>query len=156
MSGRGLSTAAIAFVVVGVVSLVPGLGLFFLGPLAALILGGAVAYRAASSVEVSPGTAGVRAGVFAGLGALVGTVVVVAVTALVLGSLTDVQELVRQSEPNEVARIPYEWIAPLAGVVGAFVGLMMGVVNLVSAVVGGVVGAVIGAQRPSANQSIAR
>ncbi len=139
----GKNAALVAFVVVGLLSLVPGIGLFGLGPLAALVLGGVAGYRSASG----PGSSGLRAGLAAGVGALIGTIVFVAAASLALGGNPAIHELVRASEPHPEARVPFEWIQPLAAVLGVFVGLIVGVGNLVAAAIGGFVGALIAPTR---------
>ena len=152
-----LSTAVVAVVVVGAASLVPGLGFFILAPLAALLIGAVAAYRTASRTDYSSTSAGLGSALSAGFGALLGTAVFIAVAALALGSVPEIQEFVRASEPHVEAQIPYEWIAPLAAVLGAFVGLLLGLMNLCVAAVGGLIGALVGAQRPdTASRSVAR
>jgi hypothetical protein len=143
MSGK--TAAIVAFVVVGVASLVPEVGLFGLGPLAALVIGAVAGYQAASS----SGSSGVRAGVTAGIGALIGTTLFVAVASLILGGDAAIQDFVRASEPNPEARVPYEWIQPLAAVLGIFVGLVVGVVNLIASAIGGFVATLIAPSRAS-------
>lgn len=156
MSGNGLRTAVIAFLVVGVVSLVPAFGLFCVGPLAAAIVGAVAGYRAASSAEVGPSGAGIRAGVAAGVGALIGALVVATVTGLFIGSLPWVQNVVLQSGEEADANVATEWIAPVASALGALVGVILGAMNFVAAVVAALVGAAIGGQRPSASGSSAQ
>jgi hypothetical protein len=146
-------TAVIAFVVVGVVSLVPAFGLFCVGPLAAVVVGGIAGYRAASTAEVSPSGAGIRAGLAAGVGALIGALVVGTLTGLVVGSLPGVQDIVRQSGAEADAGVATEWIAPIASALGALVGVILGVMDFLAAVVAGLVGAAIGGQRPPATGS---
>jgi hypothetical protein len=62
-----------------------------------------------------------------------------AVPAILIGSLPDVQAFVQASEPHPEARLPFELIGPLAGAAGAVVGVILGVGDLLAAALGGLV-----------------
>ncbi|MHB1133510.1 MAG: hypothetical protein ACYC4L_14155 [Chloroflexota bacterium] len=154
MEGSSLRVATYSFLIVGALSLVPGVGMFGLAPLAAAVIGGYVAWRAARhSGSASRGTA---LAVTAGLGAMLGTAVFLAVAATVLGSLPAVQDLIRASEPHPEARLPYEWIAPVAAMGGVVVGLLLGFGNLVLAAFAGFISSYFGAQGAGNARGLAR
>ena len=140
---RNTIALAAGMAVVGVATLIPETGLLVIGPAAALVVGLIAAWSGARAEDGSLGS-GVRASLWAGLGALVGTALVVSVLAVVLGGDASIQELVRTSEPHPEARIPYEWIQPIAAATGLLVGILVGIENLVTAAIGGLVGAVVG------------
>jgi hypothetical protein len=138
--------AATGFVLVLAVTLVPGIGFPLLGPLTALIVGGAAAWVVLHQPDGASRQA-TMAGVAAGVGALVASVVAFAVLGYLLGSLPGVQEMVRASEPYPEARLPYDWIAPLGAALGVFAGLVAGAVNLVLAVAGAWLGSLLAGHR---------
>jgi hypothetical protein len=108
-----------------------------LAPLAALVLGAIAGRQAARTVpgHISP----VWAGAVVGVGALLGAVLGMAAPAIWIGSLPDVQAFVQASEPHPEARLPFELIAPLAGLTGILIGLILGVGNLLAAALGGLI-----------------
>jgi uncharacterized membrane protein YeaQ/YmgE (transglycosylase-associated protein family) len=117
------------------VTRVPG-GAWFI-PIIALLIGviaGWLAYQQRTDQRTN---CGARAGIWAGVGALIGTTVVGAALLAIAGADPVIQEFVRNSEPHPEARIPYEFIAPLAAGVGALLGSIAGLYSLGAAIVGG-------------------
>ena len=49
------------------------------------------------------------------------------------------QETIRNSEPHPEARVPYEWMGPLAALGGIVGGFLFGLFDLVLLVVGGLI-----------------
>jgi hypothetical protein len=87
---------------------------------------------------------GIVAGLVVGAGVLLGTILGLAAFGWIAGSYPDIQELVRNSEPNPEARLPYEAIAPVGAAAGALIGVLAGLTYLVPAALGGLLGAATG------------
>ena len=145
MYGVGLGLA-----VVGAANLVPVVGTFGLAPFAALVVGGIVAYRLGRRPGATFGDA-VRGSGWAGLGGLIGTAAVLTLAFLALGSVPEIQEYARMSEPHPEARLPYGMIPIVGAATGALAGAFLGAFNCALAIVGGFVGgALAGSQRDAA------
>lgn len=129
MNGNYLFTMfLIGLVVVGLLSLIPVAGTLFLGPLAAIAVGAYGAWRTTlSSANLGRG---LWASAAVGAGALVGTVVAVAM----LGASVS-------GDPAP------SWATALGATVGIFVGFALGLFNLVLAVLGGLVGGLLARDR---------
>jgi hypothetical protein len=139
MKRYGLVMAAVALVVVGGITLIPAVGTFVLGPIAAFFMGGLAAALALRSPAVAKGDGG-RIALIAGAGAFIGTVAACAALGMILSSFPSIQEAVRMSEPHPEARVPFEWMESLGAAAGTLVGLLVGAANLVLSLVGGLVG----------------
>ena len=59
-------------------------------------------------------------------GALTGAVIGLVALGWIAGRYPAFQELVRNSEPNPEARLPYDWIAPLGAATGGVIGCLSG------------------------------
>jgi hypothetical protein len=102
-----------------------------LAPLAAIVFGaGAGWWVAATRPEHTAGNAA-RAGAWVGLGALLGSIIGLAVLALWIGNIPEVQAFIQSSEPHPEARIATDWIAPLGALAGVIIGFFAGIVDLV-------------------------
>ena len=114
-----------------------------LAPIVALVLG-AIAGWWISSVR-GRGTAegGVVSGAIVGLGALIGSIIALAVVALFIGNIPEVQQLIQSSEPHPEARLPSNLIAPLALLSGVLGGFMLGIADMVLAALSGMIAGVI-------------
>jgi hypothetical protein len=128
----------VAFAIVMAVGFVPRVGVLVLAPVAAILIGGSAAHFVMATRPATLGSA-LTAGAVAGLGALVATVLAFALFGYGLGLDPEIQEFVRTSEPHPEARLPYDWIAPIGAVLGAFIGIFAGMVNLALAALAGLV-----------------
>lgn len=134
--------AALAFVIVALATPFQLLDVP-LAPIAALILGAGAGWWVSNTRGEHTAGSGVQAGALVGLGALLGSIFGLAVLALWIGNIPEVQTFVQNSEPHPEARIPTEWVAPLGALAGVVVGFIVGLFDLlVSAVAGGVAGAI--------------
>jgi hypothetical protein len=121
---------------------------FPLAPVAALALG-AIAGWWLSDTRGDYSVSGAKAGAIVGLGALLGSIVGLAVLALWVGNIPEVQTFVQNSESHPEARIPTEWIAPLGALAGVVVGFIVGLFDLaLSAVAGWIAGVIHGYNHP--------
>jgi hypothetical protein len=120
-----------------------------LAPGVALIFGALAGWQAARTApaQISP----LRAGAVVGVGALLGAVLGLAAPAILIGSLPGVQEFVQASEPHPEARLPFELIAPLAGLAGGVVGVILGVGDLLAAALGGLIAGALTRRRGAAS-----
>ncbi|MDQ3855783.1 MAG: hypothetical protein M3281_05235 [Chloroflexota bacterium] len=118
--------AALAFVVVALTTPFELVGIP-LAPIAAILIGGFAGWRIAIARHEGDARQGARAGWYVGLGALLGSVVGLAVIGLVMGNIPEIQQTVRNSEPHPEAQVPTEWIAPLATLGGVVGGLVFGI-----------------------------
>ena len=141
MKRIGFITAGLAFIIVALLTPFEVAGVP-LAPVAAIIIGAAAGWWT-SKTFVSTPERGASAGAIAGIGALLGSMIGLAVLALIIGSMPEVQELICNSEPNPEARIPTEWIGPMAVVGGAIGGFMLGLIDLVLATVAGLFAALL-------------
>jgi ABC-type Na+ efflux pump permease subunit len=118
-------------------------GIFVAIPLVAIIAAGFAGYRA---LHLPGGTAGdgAIAGFVVGVGVLIGAVIGLAALGWIAGSYPEFQELVRNSEPNPDARLPYEWIAPVGAAAGALIGFLSGLTYIVPATLAGLATGVLG------------
>jgi hypothetical protein len=117
-------------------------GLFVAMPLVALV---AATFAGYVTFHRPGGTAGVGAfaGFVVGVGTLVGAVIGLTALGWIAGNYPEFQELVRNSEPNPDARLPYDWIAPLGAATGALIGFLSGLTYLVPATIAGLVTAAL-------------
>ncbi|MEO8285221.1 MAG: hypothetical protein ABI670_02155 [Chloroflexota bacterium] len=121
-----------------------------LAPIAAIVLGAGAGWWMISNSTEQGGLNGLKAGAVVGAGALLGSIVGLAVLALFVGNIPEVQTYVQNSEPNPEARIPTEWIAPLGALAGVVVGFVVGLFDLVlSAIAGFVAGALNHSTHPT-------
>ncbi len=99
---------------------------------------------------------GAIAGFVVGVGVLIGAVVGMTALGWIAGNYPEFQELVRNSEPNPDARLPYDSIAPLGAVAGALIGFLSGLAYLVPATLAGLVTAAMSstAHRTAAPQPV--
>jgi hypothetical protein len=140
--------AATAFVIVAVATPFQLFGVP-LAPIVAIVLGAGAGWWMISNSEQG-GLNGLKAGAIVGAGALLGSIVGLAVLALFVGNIPEVQTYVQNSEPNPEARIPTEWIAPLGALAGVVVGFIVGLFDLIlSAVAGFVAGALNHSTHPT-------
>jgi hypothetical protein len=142
MNGNTWLLAALAFVIVALATPFQLLDVP-LAPIAALVLGAVAGWWVANRRGEHTAGSGVQAGALVGLGALLGSIFGLAVLALWIGNIPEVQTFVQNSEPHPEARIPTEWVAPLGALAGVVVGFIVGLFDLlVAAVAGGVAGAI--------------
>jgi hypothetical protein len=137
-----------------VVSIVPGVGVFVLAPLAAVVIG----VMAAWYMRAPDGSAGrpTRAAMVAGVGAFLASIIALTGFGWLLGSNPAIQELVRESEPHPEARVPYEWMAGFGMATGALVGFGMGLFNFALSTVAGLLTTLFTGHKPSASSASAR
>lgn len=140
----------VALVIVGLVTPFELVGVP-LAPIAALVLGAIAGWWVVKSrMEYGAGEgdavrSATRAGAAVGIGALLGSILGLAVLATWMGNIPELQTWVQNSEPHPEARIPSEWIAPLGALAGVVVGLIVGVLDLaLSTLAGWIAGAVYG------------
>ena len=142
MNRTVLYLAVAAFVVVALLTPFEVFGVP-LAPLAAIIMGGLAGWWVSSTFPEHTAGSAARAGAWVGLGALLGSIAGLAVLALWIGNIPEVQAFVQNSEPQPGARIPADWIAPLGALAGVVVGFFAGVIDLVlSWIAGWIAGAV--------------
>jgi hypothetical protein len=117
--------------------------IFVVMPLVAIVLASFAGYRA---WHKRGGTVadGAIAGFVVGVGVLIGAVIGLTALGWIAGNYPEFQELVRNSEPNPDAQLPYDWIAPLGAVTGALIGFLAGLTYLVPATIAGLVTATVG------------
>ena len=148
MKRIGFNLAIVAFVVVALVSLIPFLGSFVIAPLVVLGIGAMAGRQAAAAASSHEANEGAKAGSIVGIGALIGSVIGLTILVMFVANIPAVQEYIRTSEPHPEARIPYEWMVPAGGVMGAVTGFFVGLFDFVVALVGGLLaGAVYGHNR---------
>jgi hypothetical protein len=148
MTRNTIILATLAFIVVALATPFEVLGIP-LASVAALAIGAVAGWWISKARGEGSAAQGVSAGVIAGSGALLGSIVGLAVLALVIGNIPEVQEAVRASEPHAEARIPTSLIAPLAALGGVIGGFVLGLVDLALSAIGGLVAALIyGRQHP--------
>ena len=159
-AGAMLLTAAVGLVpLLGWTPEVAGtlltVGLFVAMPLVAIVAAGFAGYRACHRPGGTAGD-GTIAGFVVGVGVLIGAVIGLTALGWIAGNYPEFQELVRNSEPNPDARLPYDRIAPLGAATGALIGCLTGLTSLIAATIAGLVTAALGgtAQRPAAPQPV--
>jgi hypothetical protein len=118
-------------------------GLFVVMPLVAIVAASFAGYAAWHKPGGSIGD-GAIAGFVVGVGVLIGAVIGLTALGWIAGNYPEFQELVRNSEPNPDARIPYDWMAPLGAATGALIGVLSGLTYLVPATLAGLVTAAVG------------
>jgi hypothetical protein len=104
MTRNTIILATLAFIVVALATPFEVLGIP-LASVAALAIGAVAGWWISKARGEGSAAQGVSAGVIAGSGALLGSIVGLAVLALVIGNIPEVQEAVRASEPHAEARI---------------------------------------------------
>src|SRR5688572_18180767 len=122
--------ALVAFVIVAVATPFELAGIP-LAPLAALVIGATAGWWVVRPQDEDAPVNGVKAGAAAGVGAMLGSIVGLALLALWIGNIPEVQAYIQNSEPHPEARIPSEWIAPLGALAGVAVGFIVGLFDLV-------------------------
>jgi hypothetical protein len=121
-----------------------------LAPVVALVFGAIAGWWLAATRGEHTAQSGVQAGGIVGLAALLGSIIGLAVLALWVGNIPEVQTFVQNSEPHPEARIPTEWIAPLGALAGVVVGFFAGLFDLaLSALAGWAAGALYGYNHPA-------
>jgi hypothetical protein len=141
--------ALVAFVVVALTTPFQLAGVP-LAPFAALVIGAVAGWWVVRPQEGDAPVHGVKAGTAVGVGALLGSIAGLAVLALWMGNIPEVQAYIQNSEPYPEARIPTEWIAPLGTLAGVIIGFVVGLFDLaLSAIAGLVAGAIHGGSQPT-------
>jgi len=123
-----------------------------LAPVAALMFGAIAGWWMLNSKSEHTAVDGLKAGAIVGVGALLGSVVGLAVLALFVGNIPEVQAYIQNSEPHPEARIPTEWIVPLGALAVIIVGFVMGLFDLAASAVAGLVAGALRA-RSDASQA---
>ncbi|HEU5011800.1 MAG TPA: hypothetical protein VFT66_04585 [Roseiflexaceae bacterium] len=154
MKRIGFITAVLAFIIVALLVPFEVVGIP-LAPVAAMIIGAAAGWWASTTFGSTP-ERGASAGAIAGIGALLGSMIGLAVLALIVGTMPEMQEMVRNSEPHPEARIPMEWIGPMALVGGALGGFLLGLIDLVLSTVAGLFAALLYGRNRRASTPVAR
>lgn len=127
--------ATLALVLVALVTPFQFVGIL-LAPTVALLIGAAAgwsdakAYRGARTGHINTGTC-------VGVGALLGSMIGLALLALFISTFPEVQPYIQAIESNQEARIPANLIAPLAAVCGLIGGFVLGLIDLILAMLGG-------------------
>jgi hypothetical protein len=134
--------ATLAFIVIALTTPFQLVGIP-LAPILALVVGAFAGWWVARERGSGAAERGAKAGAIAGTGALLGSIVGLAVLALVIGNIPEVQDAIRSSEPHPEARIPTGMIAPLAALGGIIGGFVLGLLDLVLAAAGGLAAALI-------------
>jgi hypothetical protein len=116
-----------------------------LAPVAALVFGAIAGWWMLNNRGEHTATEGFKAGAIVGVGAMLGSVVGLALLALFVSNIPEVQAYIQNSEPHPQARIPSEWIAPLGALAGVIVGLIMGLFDLADSAVAGLVAGALSA-----------
>ena len=142
--------ALVAFVIVALATPFELAGIP-LAPFAALVIGAVAGWWVVRPQDEDAPVIGVKAGAAAGVGALLGSIAGLAVLALWIGNIPEVQTYIQNSEPHPEARIPAGWIAPLGALAGVVVGFIGGLFDLVlSSIAGLVAGAIHGSSQTTA------
>ncbi len=133
----GIRMGIVAFIAIVLVSLIPYVGSFVIAPIVALAVGSVAGRQAAALARTGATSEAAKTGALVGVGALVGSIIGLAILVMFIVDIPAVQEIIRNSEPNVEARIPYEWMVPLGGLTGVVVGFFVGLFDLGLAFVGG-------------------
>lgn len=163
MARPALSMAALAFVAIALSMLIPVLGQFAVGPLAALLIGAGAGWWASKAMGGGTAGRGAGAGALAGLGALIGAALGLAILLGINGNRVTnnaefrqtfeeqlEQQLEQQREANPDATIPE--IDPsdfgaaagaIGGITGAVAGFCLGLGYLFLSTIGGLIAGVM-------------
>ncbi len=114
-----------------------------LAPLAAIVMGALAGWWVSSTRPEHTAGSAARAGAGVGLGALLGSIAGLAVLALWIGNIPEVQAFVQNSEPHPEARIPTDWVAPLGALAGVVTGFFAGVIDLALAWIAGWIAGIV-------------
>lgn len=142
--------AIVAFIVVALLTPFELFGVP-LAPLAAILMGAGAGWWVSSTRPEHTAGSAARAGAWVGLGALLGSIAGLAVLALWIGNIPEVQAFVQSSEPHPEARIPIDWVAPLGALAGVIVGFIAGVVDLVLSWIAGWIAGMLTTRNVSAH-----
>jgi uncharacterized membrane-anchored protein YitT (DUF2179 family) len=142
MSRNTIILATLALIIVALATPFELVGIP-LASLAALAIGAVAGWWACTARGEGSATRGAGAGAIADSGALLGSIIGLAVLALIIGNIPEVQEAIRASEPHPDARIPTSLIVPIAALGGMIGGFVLGLIDLALAAVGGLVAALI-------------